>query len=309
MNSNNEELKPLSFESNGKDTTLKPLELNNIDNSSEDFVPITGASKLDIKNKNSNFICLFGSPQSGKSVILCSLLYYFKARAGVLRPTPSTPNPKEAQILLSQFFDEISRGILPPRTTINQIARFDFTFEPNNKSEKVNPINLTFLDTAGDNNNEIRRGGTFNNTLDEYINAQIPITFIVVTSCENAHKEDTFINEFIDELEKKGKNLKHINVIVIVSQWDKSGKNYASNDELEYFFSERLPMTNNLIETYNLTRTYYTIGNVNNENRVTKLELDTAEVLGKWLYQSITNYPLDYEGTFWERIKFSIFNK
>lgn len=305
MSNEQEELKPLSFERNNQGSELKPL---NTVNNNDNFVPISGATKLDIKNKDSNFICLFGSPQAGKSVILCSLLYYLKARGGVLRPTPSTPNSKEVNILLSQFFDDISKGILPPRTTINQIARFDFTFDPNNKSKKINPINLTFLDTAGDNNNEIRKGGKFSNTLEEYLNAQIPITFIVVTSWENAHNEDTFINEFFEELEKKGKNLKNINVILVVSKWDKSGKNYATNEELEFFFYERLPMTNNVVDTYNLTRTYYTIGNVSNDNKVTKLELDTATVLGKWIYQSITGYPLDFEGTFWERIKFSIFN-
>ena len=209
MSNEQEELKPLSFESNNQEEELKPLDINN-NNAIEDFVPITGANKVDIKNKHSNFICLFGSPQSGKSVILCSLLYYLKARAGVLRPTSSTPNSKEAQILLSQFFDDISKGVLPPRTTVNQIARFDFTFEPSNKSKKTPPINLTFLDTAGDNNNEIRKGGKFSPTLEEYLNANIPITFIVVTSWENAHREDTFINEFFEELEKKGKNLKWI---------------------------------------------------------------------------------------------------
>ena len=96
---------------------------------------------------------------------------------------------------------------------------------------------------------------------------------------------------------------------MVVSKWDKSGKNYASDEELEFFFFERLPMTNNVVDTYNLARTYYTIGNVNSENKVTNLELDTATVLGKWLYESITGYSLDYEGTFLEQLKSNIFGK
>ena len=38
---------------------------------------------------------------------------------------------------------------------------------------------------------------------------------------------------------------------------------------------------------------------------IQKNNLDSAEIISKWLYESITGYPLDYEGTFWERIKFS----
>jgi hypothetical protein len=308
MSNDNEQLKPLSFENNYGD--LPPLNLDNANSNHDEFVPITGASKTEIKNKNSNFVCLFGSASSGKSVILSSLLYYLRARAGVLRPTPDTPNSKEAQKLLSQFLDDISRGVLPARTTKDQVTRFDLVFEPNNKSKKVNPINLTFLETAGDNNYEIRHGGKFHSSLEDYLDANIPLTFIIVTSYENAHKEDTFINEFIDELEKKGNNIKSINIIVVISKWDKSGKGYATNEEIENFISERLPMTDNMVDAHNLSRTYYTIGNVKIENgqeKIAKLNLDTAEVLGKWLYESITGYSLDYEGTFWERIKFSIF--
>ena len=59
------------------------------------------------------------------------------------------------------------------------------------------------------------------------------------------------------------------------------------------------------LDTYGLTKTFYTIGELNEvTNRVTSLSLDTAGVLSKWLYESIVGYPLDYEGTFWERIKF-----
>ena len=40
----------------------------------------------------------------------------------------------------------------------------------------------------------------------------------------------------IDELEKKGNNIKSINIIVVISKWDKSGKGYATNEEIENCF-------------------------------------------------------------------------
>ncbi len=245
-------------------------------------------------------------------MILSSMLYYLNSQAGVLRPNPSTPNSKEALILLSDFFDNIRKGILPDRTTKDQVTRLDFIFEPNNRSMKVTPINLTFLETAGDNNYEIRRGGKFHSSLDTYLSAKIPLTIIIVSSRENAYKEDTFIYEFLNELQKKEKILQSINIILVISKWDKSGKiDVAHPNELDEFITDNLPMTNKAIDTYEFSKSYYTIGeiaNVNGEERIRMLSLSTAGALSKWLYSSIVGYSLDYEGTLWERIKFSFIN-
>jgi hypothetical protein len=311
MNIDNEELKPLSFEN--EEEQLKPLafEPNHKDNE-DNYIPISQLSTPEIKNKESNFVFFFGTADSGKSVILSSMLYYLSSQVGVLRPKQGTPNTKEAQVLLSDFFENIRQGILPNRTTRDQVTRLDFLFEPNNKSKKIPPINLTFLETSGENHNDIRRGGSYHNSIAAYLNADIPLTFIIVTSYEKAHKDDTIINEFLDELERKGKNLKLVNAILVISKWDKSGKMIVTNEEdLNNFINERLSRTSQRIDTYGLTKTYYTIGNIQNSNgveKITELNLSTAEILSKWLYQSIVGYSLDYEGTFWERLKFGFRN-
>jgi len=311
MANDNDELKPLSFDENSSEI-LKPLSFDTKKDQGSDYVPLSTGKVNEIKNKDSNFVFFFGTAESGKSVILSSMLYYLSSQAGVLRPKRGTPNTKEAQVLLSDFFENIRQGILPNRTTRDQVTRLDLVFEPNNKSKKVPPINLTFLETSGENHNEIRRGGSYHSSIESFLNANIPLTFIIVTSFETAHKDDYLINEFLDELERKGKNLKSVNVILVVSKWDKSGRmDVANTDELESFINERLSITSQRIDTYGLSKTYYTIGNIQNingEERISLLSLSTAEVLSKWLYESIVDYPLDYEGTFWERIKFSFSN-
>ncbi len=310
MSNDNENQKPLSFDN---EEELKPLSFEiKTQTSTDEFVPIAKATSNDIKNKDSNFVFFFGTAESGKSVILSSMLYYLSSQAGVLRPKLGTPNTKEAQVLLSDFFENIRQGILPNRTTRDQVTRLDLVFEPNNKSKKVPPINLTFLETSGENHNEIRRGGSYHSSIESFLNANIPLTFIIVTSYESAHKDDTLINEFLDELERKGKNLKSVNAVILVSKWDKSGRMDVDNEEeLNSFFYDRLSRTSQRIDTYGLSKSYYTIGNIQNnsgEERISLLSLATAEVLSKWLYRSIVGYDLDYEGTFWERIKFSFTN-
>ncbi|WP_267406630.1 MULTISPECIES: hypothetical protein [unclassified Chryseobacterium] len=308
---NHDNFKPLSFDSETEEM-LKPLSFETNNDVQEDFVPIARTISNDIKNKDSNFVFFFGTAESGKSVILSSMLYYLRSHAGVLRPKLGTPNSKEANVLLSDFFENIRQGVLPNRTTRDQVTRLDLVFEPNNKSKRVVPIDLTFLETSGENHNEIRRGGSYHSSIESFLNANIPLTFIIVTSYESAHRDDSLINEFLDELERKGKNLKSVNAILIVSKWDKSGRmDVESPEELDGFVNERLPMTAQRIDTYGLSKTYYTIGSVQNsvgQEKVSLLNLSTAEVLSKWLYRSIVGYDLDYEGTFWERLKFSFTN-
>ncbi len=309
-----DELKPLSFndfEENNE--TLQPLtfgeEEKYTSHEEESFLPLNGNANRSGYDKDSNYVFFFGTAESGKSVILSSMLYYLSSEAGVLRPKLGTPNTREAQGLLTDFFENIRRGILPNRTTRDQVTRLDLVFEPNNRSAKVPPINLTFLETSGENHNEIRRGGSYHSSIEAYLNANIPLTFIIVTSYDTAHRDDTLINEFLDKLELKGKNIQSLNLILVISKWDKSGNiDVASAEELDSFVSERLSRTNQRINTYGLSKTFYTIGNITkNEQgteRIAMLSLATAEVLSKWLYESIVGYPLDYPGTFWERIKF-----
>jgi hypothetical protein len=305
MELENEPLKPLSFDDNSE---LKPLsfETKN-DSNNDDFVPISQGNSAEIRNKDSNFVFFFGTASSGKSVILATMLYYLRSKAGVIRPKIGTPNTAEAEILLYDFFENISKGILPDSTVKDKVTRLDLVFEPNNKSKKINSINLTFLETSGENHNEIKRGGNYHSSIENYLTANLPLTFIIVTSYESAHKDDILINTFLNKLERYEKRLKSVNIILVISKWDKSGStNIEDTTELENFISERLPMASTAMDTYGLTKTFYTIGELNEDtNRVTLLNLDRAQKLSEWLYESIEGYPLDYEGTFWERIKFS----
>ncbi len=319
----NERFKSISSE---EDEVLKPLDFSRKDEETRPFVPgISGNSDAltfvpitpnqstsSIKNKESNFVFFFGTAESGKSVILSSMLYYLSSQAGAIRPKIGTPNTKEAEVLLFDFLENLKRGILPNRTTKDQVTRLDLVFEPNNKSQKVPPISLTFLETSGENHNDIRRGGAYHSSIEEYLAANVPLNFIIVTSYDTAHNDDTLIFTFLNELERKGKSLKSINAILVVSKWDKSGSmSVASEEQLESFINERLPMTSQRLDTYGLHKTYSTIGNIEKngygEERLTSLNLQSAEVLSNWLYKTVTGYQIDYEGTFWERVKFSLF--
>lgn len=319
-----DEIPSLSFgdDKPSSDTIFTPLSDINVvrtsrskdDSGLDNFVPEMSSSKKkeEVKNQDSHFVFFFGTAESGKSVILSTMLYALCTKFGALRPKLGTRNTKEAMVLLSDFFENIRKGILPGRTTRDQVTRMDLVFEPNNKSKRVFPINLTFLETSGENHNEIRRGGEFHSSIDQYLRANIPLTFILVTSYTAAHQEDAVLREFLYRLEERSKNLKQANVVLVISKWDKSGSMEPSKDELDFFIRERLPMTSSLLDTYGLSKTYYTVGElekVDGEERIVRLSLNTAEILSKWLYRSIAGIPVDYKGTFWENIRWSLFGK
>jgi hypothetical protein len=271
----------------------------------DEYIAISDSSSL--SSKDSNFIFFFGNASTGKSVILASMLYHMNAREGVIRPKRNSPNTKEAEVLLFDFLDNIRKGILPARTTVNQVTRLDMVFEPNNKSKKVKPIDLTFLEMAGEDHMKIRRGGTFHRSIEEYLNSDIPLNFILVTDYNTAKEDDSLMFSFFNELERKGRNFKSVNAILVIAKWDKSGAMGVSSEEhLADYIQRNMPMTNQKMDTYGLSKTFYTVGSVekneNGEDRLQELNLSTAKVLTNWLYESITNVSLDYEGTFWERL-------
>jgi len=307
MSNENDELKPLSLDNSN---TLKPLSLDSNNENQRSSVPLLKTTTNEIKNRDSNFIFFFGNPQSGKSVILSSILYHLSSEAGVLRPTIGTPNSKEVQTLLYDFYENIRQGILPERTTVGKVLEIDLVFEPNNKSKKVPTINLTFLEASGEDLRAIRRGGNFKTHISKYLSSNVPLTFIIVTSYDTADQDDTLINEFLDELERQRKNLRLISIILVISKWDLSGRmDVESEEELDKFIQDNLRRTSQRFDANELSKTFYTIGNVESNDgkqKITGLNLDTARVLSNWLYESIVGNPLDYEGTFWERIKFSL---
>ncbi len=281
------------------------------DISQEKDVPLITGNPIDIKNIDSNFVFFFGISGSGKTVILSAILYYYGTQAGALGPKLDTQNTKPAKALLYEWFTKLKKGMLPDRSPLNQLTRLDFVFKPNNKSKKVTPINLTFLETAGGNHSDISRGGNYINSIDAYLSSNIPLQVIIVTSFDTAEGDDVLINEFFDLLETKGKNLNSVNLILVISKWDISGRTGVSHEEeLEDFIQLKLPITNKRVNTFELNKTYFTIGNVistANGERIEEVNLASAELLSKWLYQNISGVPLDYEGTFLERIKFSLF--
>lgn len=297
---------------------LRPTNNNNFNDYNNSYSNhSTDTNNVDIDNRelntNTNYVFFFGIGQSGKSVILSTMLYYIDTQEGVLEPNNNARNNQEANLLLNNFRENIRKGILPNRTTKGEVKELNFTFTPDNLSEKVKPINLTFLEIAGEDlANDLRVDNGFPDHIAQYLYTDIPISFIIVTSYDNAHNDDAIIKQFLSEIKLYGKNPKKFKMILVISKWDKSGRMEprvgTDRDELEDFVNRNLPMTSKYLDVFQFNVEYYTAGKID-DNNIISLNQKSAKILSHWLYESIVGYPLGYEGTLWERIKWGITGK
>ena len=306
---------------------------DNEDDDDKENIKIIEDVPSDLENHNSNFVFFFGLPDTGKTVILSALLYYLRIRVGALEPKSGTENTKSAKIFLHDITENIKTGVMPARTSMNQVTRLDLELIPNNKSKKVIPIDLTFLEIAGEDHKNIslKKGyrKEYHKSIDIFLKPYIKLNIVIVTSYDTAKRDDTAIKEFFDELKNRGIKLKSINAILVISKWDKSNTietNRKSQKKfLQQFIKEKLPMTSTHLDTYGVSKTYFTIGRVctkkvvvtneegNKEEKtvdtIEQLNLAPAKSLSNWLYKSIVGFPFDYRGTLWEQVKFSLSKK
>ena len=328
MNEESDVLRPLSFDKDQADETQPARPLSSDKDQADEtqptideknFVPLIPGTIDDIRHQDSNFVFFFGVSDAGKTVILSAILYYLATQEGSFGVKDGTENTKEALALFEDLYSYLKRGRFPARTTKDKVTRLDLVFTPNNKSIKVGPINLTFLETAGGNHQEVRKGGKYHGSIDAYLNASIPLYIIIVARFDTAANDDILIDSFFRLLQSKP-NLKLYNVLLVISQWDKSGDNNAPDDnDVDSFVKTKLPLTNKRFDTFQFPVTYFSIGTVEehvviNEKTnkkekidiINPVDLTSAKKLSYWLYQSIVKVPLNYPGTFWERIKFSL---
>ncbi len=263
-------------------------------------------------HEDTNYVFSFGQAQSGKSVILASLFYYMSAFGGLLKPRPSRLNSGEAELLFREMLENLSKGILPNRTTVETVTNLNFEFIPNTKSKKVKPIKLTFLEMSGEDLAKVRHNELLYREIEDYLTSKIPITFFLVTPYDEMHANDMLIFSFLRKLESEARGFTRVNAILLITKWDKSGHVKPSSvDEFDQIIRERMPLTNGQLDAYELSKTYYTIGEIskdaNNKDKLHGLNLKTAQLLTEWLYKSITGVDIHHK-TFIETVSQSFWS-
>ena len=90
----------------------------------------------------------------------------------------------------------------------------------------------------------------------------------------------------------------------MISKWDQYGGKYKN--DIGAFVANHMKLTNNLLTQIDGTISYYTVGEVievqnqqATESMISQFDARQADVVKRWLYQSITNKIIPKQGESW----------
>ena len=254
----------------------------------------------ELKKRNTNFVFVFGQKQAGKSVVLGHLAYYMDiCKEGMLNRSLDNGNERGA-ILLKKLTKILEGQKFPDRTTVGTVTEVGLEFIPREKKKPA--MHVTFLEMSGEDLREVELSEGNQNKLpsylDIYFDAKIPMTFLLITDCENASEDDELINDFINYINNKKVNKgNHPRILLIISKWDKMN---GAEMGIEDFVQEKMKKTFNKIDIQENTITHYSVGDVvenGYESRIVELDFSRARKLLAWLYQVTTRkslYPKNF---------------
>lgn len=265
-----------------------------------------------------------GFPQAGKSLLISSLMYFAVRGAGTLFRTnlkndfPFDRGRQTAQDMID-FFNE---GRLFKSTEEGSLDLIGIDITPT--KAKLPPLNLAFLDLAGEDIKKIRtnEGASFSDRINAVFNGiridNSPLIFVLITpfdpprkdneTSQNAHdREDGLHYEFLNYLrENQPQLLGNAKFFVVVSQWDKNPNQVSS---VEDFIREKRPSIYNYVRNSRVVWGQYSIGQIlesrGDQNtiiqEIVRINRNYPDRFWKKLYQICTNQSLDHKN-WWQKL-------
>lgn len=265
-----------------------------------------------------------GFPQAGKSLLISSLMYFAVRGAGTLFRTnlknefPFDKGRQTAQDMID-FFNE---GRLFKSTEEGSLDLIGIDITPT--KAKLPPLNLAFLDLAGEDIKKIRtnEGASFSERINAVFNGiridNSPLIFVLITpfdpprkdneTIQNAHdREDGLHFEFLNYFrESQPQLLINSKFFVVVSQWD---KNPNQGSKVEDFIREKRPSIYNYVRNSRVVWGQYSIGQIlesrGDQNTViqeiVRINRNYPDRFWKKLYEICTNKNLDHKN-WWQKL-------
>ncbi|ETD66418.1 hypothetical protein V757_12680 [Pelistega indica] len=281
-------------------------------------------TELNERAENKHFVMLFGTPSSGKSYVIASLLHYMNSYL----PGNVRLNPERTTKQDSLIFNTMQEMFSNPRKRIGRTGTLDFyelnvLYEPEelNKPE----VEITFIDASGENmirmfdGDTERYAGELPDSLEVILDSRVNCKFIFVYDqsqrrLEREHKElapqvmilQALYNRVL-ELQKKNK--KRYPKILLLSKSDKisqeermkygeSPQAYALSDdnELKSFAKGFFTEANSPNKTI-----FYKIGTFTKHDDLDVFDEECPKRLFDWLYSSITGRTASKQVSWWRR--------
>ena len=242
-----------------------------------------------LRDKATNFIFLFGKYAIGKTAITASLIHYLNTEChyGSLEKRGN----QEGQRLWEIIKQAIAQGRFPDRTGGENVFEVESLFVPSNNRKHLSKLPLTFLEMSGESLSEvsIRKSGKLPSNIDLFFKAgNLSMTFIMVTSHEEAHEDDQLMVEFLDYIIQKSPRFRDSRVLLLISKWD----TYAGRGNVTDFLRTQMPNTFRRLARSTNAYGSFSLGTIEEQvdGRPFIQEYDSkpARDVFEWLYKTLT---------------------
>lgn len=246
-----------------------------------------------LRDRPTNFIFLFGKPAIGKTAITASLIHYLNTECyyGSLEKNGN----QEGQRLWEAFQQAIAERRFPGRTGLGTVFEVEGLFVPSRTRQHLSKLPLTFLEVRGDSLWEvsIQKSGKLPAHIDVYFKAgNISMTFIMVTSCDEAHEDDPLMVNFLDYIIQKSSRYREARVLLLVSKWDK----YTGHATITEFLRQQMPQTFRRLSRGTNAYGVFSLGiiddDVDGSPLIQEYSSKPAKRVFEWLYQTLTGQKI-----------------
>lgn len=255
----------------------------------------------ELKEKNTNYIFLFGEVAAGKTAVISSLIYHLdtNAKEGALYPVDHSFRKAEFH---NHIRNKFSKGVFLDRSKID-ILDVGFSFKQASRSD----IRLTFLEMSGENFSEIERGPSrvYRDEVEKYLRCPgINVIFFLVVDWNTAKKQDLYISNFLEYIETESpKEDRKQSFLLLLSKWETYKGRYK--EDVAEFVKENMPHAFSKLSYVKATITSYSVGTVWKEE-LTSINKYYPEKVKEWLFSEIA--PRSTSNPFWKTVR-DIFSK
>lgn len=258
--------------------------------------PVPKVSEQDqiryLRSKSTNFVFLFGKQGIGKTAITASLLHYLNTECphGNLEKQGNFKGQRQWDIVKQQ----IAAGRFPDRTGDFEVFEIESVFVPTKSHRFLSRLSLTFLDMGGKSLYEVssRASGKLPSHIDIFFKAgNLPLTFILVTSPDEARADDPLIVNFLDYISQKSSHFREAKALLLVAKWD----TYAGGANAEEFLRSHMPNTFRRLRRSSNAFGVFSLGSIDDvdgQPYIQEYDSRSAKAVFQWLYGTLTGKQL-----------------
>ncbi len=265
-------------------------------------------------SEDKHFVFLYGTPASGKTAVLGSMLYAMQrpeSKGKLFVHGSGDGFFKQGLVLWMRILEAFKEHRFPPRTGSGSTIQLHAEFTPHGSAKS---LNLIFLEMGGEDLKQVMISPDGLRALPLHINQffkirALKLAFIVTTSWEDASKDDMAIDSFISYLNEHAAHLTTNRFLLLITKWDTKKSN--SEESIDTFVRREMPQTYNKLSAKRNIIQPFSVGDViafsddgksHPDDIIETFDFAASQRLFGRIFETFTSIPLHPKPSFFQRI-------